>query len=588
VLQEYHTVNPSQDKREVLAEWVVSRLKAGTLTPEEARGILDTKYVGPNGKEVSWSEQFPASKEVGLINEAIRDQRRTNIGDLALSESEQKIAVDDELKQKVDEFVADGDGSISAEELAVLEEISQKGPVGYKSPVLEEARNMTLDARAGAELSKQWQQKLDQGTLTSAEVLSVKGNFSLIQEWLPKVQALEKLRESPESKTDINAIQAAVAQDPRIKAAPISGKENYSVLLMQDRFVRMYKATLARTGDPEKARAATLAAIKNMQSSPGAVNAQGLYTDIVKQEQAGAASAKQSLKDYQDFLKAVADPNFRKNPKAAVNAVGAYNFKTSYDAMSKGKEPTALVKKGAEIMGISPLEFMNFLVKGAGAGWQPITVDSQLEEIKRSLKPVTRRLYNVTRTNDRIIRAGLIDSNGLSGAARRGSFGPSQSSTLSDPVLKRAADITSNYESAGAGGYNAVNQGGEAGGTRIPAGFYSGDFRAMKQHKGRALTDLTIGEIMDLQAEPRGPRMSNAEWVAKGKLHAVGRYQFIGSTLKGLVQRLGIQRNQKFTPELQDRLFLSLLKSGGPGQWIGLRNATAQEMAIIRQAQSKL
>ena len=588
MLQEYHTVNPSQDKREVLAEWVVSRLKAGTLTPEEARGILDTKYVGPNGKEVSWSEQFPASKEVGLINEAIRDQRRTNIGDLTLSESEQKIAVDDELKQKVDEFVADGDGSISAEELAVLEEISQKGPVGYKSPVLEEARNMTLDARAGAELSEQWQQKLDQGTLTSAEVLSVKGNFSLIQEWLPKVQALEKLRESPESKTDINAIQAAVAQDPRIKAAPISGKENYSVLLMQDRFVRMYKATLARTGDPEKARAATLAAINNMQSSPGAVNAQGLYTDIVKQEQAGAESAKQSLKDYQDFLKAVADPNFRKNPKAAVNAVGAYNFKTSYDAMSKGKEPTALVKKGAEIMGISPLEFMNFLVKGAGAGWQPITVDSQLEEIKRSLKPVTRRLYNVTRTNDRIIRAGLIDSNGLSGAARRGSFGPSQSSTLSDPVLKRAADITSNYESAGAGGYNAVNQGGEAGGTRIPAGFYSGDFRAMKQHKGRALTDLTIGEIMDLQAEPRGPRMSNAEWVAKGKLHAVGRYQFIGSTLKGLVQRLGIQRNQKFTPELQDRLFLSLLKSGGPGQWIGLRNATAQEMATIRQAQSKL
>jgi len=437
-------------------------------------------------------------------------------------------------------------------------------------------------------LSTQWQQKLDQGTLTSAEVLSVKGNFSLIQEWLPKVQALEKLRESPESKTDINAIQAAVAQDPRIKAAPISGKENYSVLLMQDRFVRFYKATLSKTGDPEKARAATLAAIKNMQSSPGAVNAQGLYTDIVKQEQAGAASAKQSLKDYQDFLKAVADPNFRKNPKAAVNAVGAYNFKTSYDAMSKGKEPTALVKKGAEIMGISPLEFMNFLVKGAGAGWEPITVDSQLEEIKRSLKPVTRRLYNVTRTNDRIIRAGLIDSNGLSGAARRGSFGPSQSSTLADPVLRRAADITSNYESAGSGGYNAVNQGGEAGGTSIPAGFYSGDFRAMPQHKGRSLTDLTVGEIMSLQADPGGSAMSDAEWVERGKLHAVGRYQFIGSTLKGLVQRLGIQRNQKFTPELQDRLFLSLLKSGGPGQWIGLRNATAQEMAIIRQAQSKL
>lgn len=194
ILQEYHTVNPSQDKREILAEWVVSRLKAGTLSPEEARAILDTKYTGPNGNEVTWSEQFPASKEVGLINEAIRDQRRVNVGELALSESELKIAVDDELKQKTDEFVANGDGSLSADELAILEEIEKKGPIGYKSPVLEEARNFTLDARAAEVLSKQWEQKLNQGTLTTADVLSVKGNFRLIQEWLPKAQALEKLR----------------------------------------------------------------------------------------------------------------------------------------------------------------------------------------------------------------------------------------------------------------------------------------------------------------------------------------------------------------------------------------------------------
>jgi muramidase (phage lysozyme) len=82
--------------------------------------------------------------------------------------------------------------------------------------------------------------------------------------------------------------------------------------------------------------------------------------------------------------------------------------------------------------------------------------------------------------------------------------------------------------------------------------------------------------------------MSDDEWVKRGKLHAVGRYQFIGPTLRGLVQRLNIPLNAKFSPELQDRLFLSLLKSGGPGQWVGLRNATIQELAIIRQAQSKL
>ena len=163
-----------------------------------------------------------------------------------------------------------------------------------------------------------------------------------------------------------------------------------------------------------------------------------------------------------------------------------------------------------------------------------------------------------------------------------------QTSSLPNPALKRAADIVAKYEAGGAG-YNAVNQGGEAGGTKIPAGFYSGDFRKMPQHGGRALTDMTVGEIMDLQADPGKSKMTNENWVKQGKLHAVGRYQFIGPTLKGLVQRLGISRDQKFTVELQDQLFLSLLKSGGLGQWVGPSNyATAEEKALIEQARSLL
>ncbi len=133
-----------------------------------------------------------------------------------------------------------------------------------------------------------------------------------------------------------------------------------------------------------------------------------------------------------------------------------------------------------------------------------------------------------------------------------------------------------------------VIQGGESGVIKIPAGFYSGDFRTIPQHVGRDVTDITVGEIMDLQAEPGKSRMSNAQWVKEGKLHAVGRYQFIGSTLKGLVKRLGISRDEKFTPELQDRLFLSLLKSGGPSQWVGLKKAKPEELELIRRAKAML
>ena len=63
--------------------------------------------------------------------------------------------------------------------------------------------------------------------------------------------------------------------------------------------------------------------------------------------------------------------------------------------------------------------------------------------------------------------------------------------------------------------------------------------------------------------------MSNQEWINNGRLHAVGRYQFIGPTFKAVVQRMGISPDTKFTPEVQDRMFMNLLLSGGLGQWVG-------------------
>lgn len=148
-------------------------------------------------------------------------------------------------------------------------------------------------------------------------------------------------------------------------------------------------------------------------------------------------------------------------------------------------------------------------------------------------------------------------------------------------VQKQALNVIGKYESDSVGGYNAVNQIGIAGG-RGTSGF-SGDIRQMKQHKGRSLTDMTIGEIMNLQAER--PGMSNEEWIAQGRLHAVGRYQFIGGTLPGVVARAGIPATAKFTPDVQDKLALQYLKEAGLGAWIGPSDrATASERAIVEQA----
>ena len=147
---------------------------------------------------------------------------------------------------------------------------------------------------------------------------------------------------------------------------------------------------------------------------------------------------------------------------------------------------------------------------------------------------------------------------------------------------KEFADIIGKYES-GDLGYDAVNQGGEKGGTSIPAGFYSGAFSKMKQHGGRKLTDLTLTEIFDLQSDPGKGAMSNDEWVKSGKLHAVGRYQFIGSTLKDEVTKMGLDLNTKFTPEIQDKIMLSHARRVGSfSPWVGpSTKASSQERAIL-------
>ena len=147
---------------------------------------------------------------------------------------------------------------------------------------------------------------------------------------------------------------------------------------------------------------------------------------------------------------------------------------------------------------------------------------------------------------------------------------------------KGVLDVLGKYESDGVGSYNAINQIGIAGGRGVQG--YSGDIRNMQQHGGRALTDFTVGEIMNLQNNSGSNRqLSNQEWINSGRLHAVGRYQFIGPTFAAEVNRQGISRDAKFTPQLQDQMALShLRRAGSISPWVGPSDhATSEERALV-------
>ena len=80
---------------------------------------------------------------------------------------------------------------------------------------------------------------------------------------------------------------------------------------------------------------------------------------------------------------------------------------------------------------------------------------------------------------------------------------------------------------------------------------------------------MTLKEIFHKQnTKARG--LSMQQHLDTGGLHAVGRYQFIGDTLQNEVNRMGLDPNTKFTPEVQDQIFLSHIKRvGSISPWVG-------------------
>ena len=49
---------------------------------------------------------------------------------------------------------------------------------------------------------------------------------------------------------------------------------------------------------------------------------------------------------------------------------------------------------------------------------------------------------------------------------------------------------------------------------------------------------------------------------------AIGRYQFLDDTLDGLVERMGLSGNERFTPALQDRMAMHLARDAGLQAWL--------------------
>ncbi len=142
---------------------------------------------------------------------------------------------------------------------------------------------------------------------------------------------------------------------------------------------------------------------------------------------------------------------------------------------------------------------------------------------------------------------------------------------------KHVADAIGKYESGGHG-YDAFNQGGKNGGTEVVG--LSGSHAA---HFGKPLTSMTVGEVLKRQSGYDDFSISDKQWRDNGGLHAVGRYQFVGPTLKDEVARMGLSMDTPFNQKTQDDIFVSHAKRiGNISPWVGpMSNYNASERARL-------
>lgn len=81
-------------------------------------------------------------------------------------------------------------------------------------------------------------------------------------------------------------------------------------------------------------------------------------------------------------------------------------------------------------------------------------------------------------------------------------------------------------------------------------GYIEGQSRARFPYLTKPLSEYTIGEVLTFMSKPRD---------ANGQLWATGKYQIIPDTLKGILSRAGLTKNDLYNKVNQDKLGFQLL-----------------------------
>ena len=182
--------------------------------------------------------------------------------------------------------------------------------------------------------------------------------------------------------------------------------------------------------------------------------------------------------------------------------------------------------------------------------------DNQFTVLRKQMGEIETRMKEGYGTKSEPSTESTTSTTSLPVSTQKGSALTGNSKILADKIAG---------PESGPWGYDAFNQGGAKGGREV-----LGKYGSHKKEFGKSLTNMTLGEVLERQSGYDDYSITDQEWRNKGGLHAVGRYQFIGPTLKDEVAKMGLPMDTLFNEATQDAIFLSHAKRiGNISPWIG-------------------
>lgn len=487
-----------------------------------------------NGTMIPFEERYIGSDAITAAYALQRKLLRQQNTDYDLARAARNNSAEQQIAARADELGKKGfyDGN----DIQILEDMQETlAAPGYESPTLEEVRNLTMDARAEQGARELLQKARDTGLLSMQLLNSMQLNSKLIDEFEEDAIRADKQKQSPAMKAAMQRVRDRIAGNPLIAADIIAGEHKAGLSYVQDEFALKFKLAvkdLTLSGlrdDAEIIKLAEVAVMKEVDEFLDVNN--GAYDSDT-----GFAMYNQYLEGFQDaalkgsinaqpVLKALADPNFKTDPKILAkalseNAEGKNMIMGSYDAYrtnSADWQPLPIIRELGTRLKMDPLAVYNFLAPEFGQKKLKLKNDT-LQSIKENLEPHLKRNFDFYPTDESIARSTAYIYGRVKDLPVRSAF--EESGLL--PLIRGGE---------AAGNYNAANRG-VAGDT--PAGIVN-------------LDTLSVGSWN---------KFYDNGW------NALGAYQLIRSTFRGSVKRLGFDRNTIMDKDNQDLVAIELIAGG--------------------------